>query len=100
MNNNTLTNSENIDKQLDDILAKVIDTFAFHGVTITSMDILPTGKPIFSVTINKQKMYRTLQDTLDFVYWSLWTLLFGEYSEDKKSLELILNYKEVDRNEG
>lgn len=87
--------SNSLDKKLDDIINQVIDTFSFHGVSVTDMTLEPDGTPSFSVSISKQKRYRTLDDTLNFVYWTLWTLLYGEYAEEKSDLILNLDYKEV-----
>lgn len=83
-------------KVIDEAIGQVVDTFKFHGITITSVDLLSEGCPVINIKISKQKMYRSLDDTLSFAYWTLWTLFYGSYSKDKDSYKLELNYEEVE----
>ncbi len=92
MEKNNTTNSEDI---LDTVINQIVDTFKFHGVKITNMEIKPNGVPTFTISISKEKRYRTLEDTLTFVYWSLWVLIYGEYSEEKSDLIIELDYIEI-----
>lgn len=84
------TDSETIDTAIN----QVLDTFKFHGITITSVNLLKEGYPSVNIRISKQKMYRTLDDTLNFAYWTLWTLFYGSYDKSKDQYKLELNYYE------
>lgn len=88
--------ASNSSERLDEVVQSVIDTLNFQGVTILEMDILEDDIPYFKVAMSKKKRYRTEQDTLDFVYWTLWSLIYGKYSEDKSDLKIVLDYKEVE----
>lgn len=81
---------------LNEAIQAVVDTFKFHGVSITNMDI--SGYiPSFDVIVSKSQKIKSLEDTLDFVYWTLWTLIYGKYDKEKFfEKEIELNYKEVE----
>lgn len=81
---------------IDNAIDKVVDTFKFHGITIMSVDLLTEGCPSVNIRISKRKMYRTLDDTLNFAYWALWTLFYGPYDKSKDQYKLELNYEEVE----
>lgn len=81
---------------IDNAIGQVVDTFKFHGITITAVDLSSKGCPVINIKVSKRKMYRTLDDTLNFAYWALWTLFYGSYSEGKEHYKLELNYEEVE----
>lgn len=80
--------------KLDELISKVISTFKFHGITIRNMKF-EGGLPEFDIEISKSKRFRDLKDELDFAYWTLWTLIYGEYS-DSRTEQIVLNYVEVE----
>lgn len=82
-----------MENNLDELISKVITTFKFHGVEIKKMK-LNKEVPEFDITISKSKKIRDTKEELDFVYWTLWSLIYGKYTEGR-SEEIILNYKEV-----
>lgn len=82
------------ESKLDELVSKVISTFKFHGITIKNMRF-KEGLPEFDIEISKSRKFRELKDELDFAYWTLWTLIYGEYS-DKRTEQIILNYTEVE----
>lgn len=80
--------------KLDELISKVISTFKFHGISIKEMRF-DEGIPTFDIEISKSKRFRSLDDELDFAYWTLWTLIYGEYSKGR-SEKINLNYNEVE----
>ena len=84
------------ESKLDLIINSVVDTLKFHGVTIDNIELSPRGIPRISVSISKSKRYKSLDDTLDLVYWTMWILLYGKYDESKEELKINLDYIEVD----
>ena len=93
------TSEKSNDEVLEDVVSQVIDTFKFHGITLTGMEVPETNSsldyPLFKIQISKSKRYRSLEDTLTLAYWTLWTVVYGEHSEDKTNLKIKLEYKEV-----
>ena len=81
---------------MDNAISQVIDTFKFHGIEIASINLLEDGCPEVNIKVSTSKRFKPLDDTLNFAYWTLWTLLYGSYSEDKNYLKLELNYEEVE----
>lgn len=84
------------DKKLEGLVESVVDTFAFQGVKITNLELTRSGVPHFYVTVSKQKRSKSLEETLNFTYWTLWTLLYGQYDSSKEELEINLSYEEIE----
>lgn len=80
---------------LENLVESVVTTFKFHGVSITGFDLDEEGVPSFSVIISEKKRRKSLEDTLNFVYWTLWSLVYGKH-EESSTERIILNYKEVE----
>lgn len=91
-----MSNSEFEINKLEECVNKIIDTFKFQGITVANMELSKEGIPSFYVQVSRKSRYRSLDETLTFAYWTLWSLLYGEYSEDKSHLKISLNYEEVE----
>ena len=88
-------NSDKItDERLESLIGSVVSTLDFHGVTIKGMKLSRLGLPSFKVAVSKKKRSKSLDDTLNFTYWTLWTLLYGKYEDSKSELKLNLDYTE------
>lgn len=80
-----------IDQKIDEIYQKVTDTFRFHGVMLTGID-LDGNCPKFYVSISKKAIKKPIDQVLNLVYWTLWVFVYGEYSIDKSSSRINLDY--------
>lgn len=87
---------ESNEEKLEQIVKSVVDTLKFHGAEIKEMTISRKGIPCFKIRVSQKGVKKSLQDTLDLVYWTLWTLLYGKYDESKKDLVVGLDYEEVE----
>lgn len=79
-------------KKLDNLIIKIVDTFKFYGITIDYMT-LEHKIPEFGISVSQVSMKYDLNKTLDFAYWTLWSLIYGGDPHDiKEGQEIILNY--------
>lgn len=80
--------------KLDNLINDIVNTLKFYGAEITGIDLSPKGLPSIRIIVHSRERKKSLQEVLDLAYWSLWTLLYGEYSDDKKDLKINLLYDE------
>lgn len=80
---------------LDNAVSQVVNTLKFYGVEIINMEVSEKGPPSFKVQIISSKSKREIKDTLNIVYWSLWSLVYGKYTDENKNNKIVLNYKIV-----
>ena len=79
-------------QKIDEVYAKITDTFKFHGVTLVDVDI-DSECPTFYINISRKAVKKTIDQVLNFAYWTLWTLTYGEYALDKMNDKINLNYR-------
>ena len=80
------------DKKLDELISNIVDTFKFYGITIDRMT-LHHKVPEFDISVTEKNLKYDLNKTLDFAYYTLRSLVYGE--NPRKNQEIILNYNLV-----
>lgn len=84
------------DEKLTNLSDHVVNTLKFYGVKLVKMELEPNIVPTVYVNLYKKKLKKSVEETLNIVYWVFWSFLYGQYSNKKaKTCKLQLNYNEV-----
>lgn len=80
----------------DQIVSFVLDTLAQMGVEITHMrvDLVP---PVYCVSLKKNDLIQSVEETLKSTYGILWSLTYGKLSDENRQEVIDLRYKLVNQ---
>lgn len=86
---------ENPDDKLKSAVDQLISTIEWHGVKLVKAE-LDESPPHIYINLYKVNLKKSTNETLNLVYWSFWTLIYGKYSKKKfKKHKLKIDYEVI-----